>query len=202
MHFQESTSQLIARIQAGDEQAARIVWDQFFPQLVSAAQRDLPRGAGCLDDEEDVALSALQSFYKAVQRGRFSNLHDDAGLSRLLFRMTRRKVVDRLRRHLSEKQGGGNLRGDSALMPRNGNASQLAAGEPAWTAELQVMLAEQIHAFRSALREKDPRLEAVALAKLDGCSNQELAHRFERSIPTIERWLQRIRVTAERVFHE
>jgi DNA-directed RNA polymerase specialized sigma24 family protein len=47
--------------------------------------------------------------------------------------------------------------------------------------------------------EKDARLEELVLARMEGCTKEELAERFQRPVPTIERWLQRIRKIGERI---
>ena len=50
--------------------------------------RRAPRRAS---DEEDVALSAFQSFYQGIARGRFPQLEDRDNLWRLLITITARK---------------------------------------------------------------------------------------------------------------
>jgi DNA-directed RNA polymerase specialized sigma24 family protein len=42
---------------------------------------------------------------------------------------------------------------------------------------------------------EDDQLRAVALAKMEGCTNEEIAQRLKCSVPTVERKLQRIRKT-------
>ena len=51
----------------------------------------MPRVAA---DEEDVALSAFDSFCRGAQRGRFPQLDDRDNLWRLLVVITSRKAVD------------------------------------------------------------------------------------------------------------
>ena len=65
-----SITHLITRLKQGDPSAAEGLWRAYFERLVALARSRL-RGATRLADEEDVALSALDSFYRGVERGRF-----------------------------------------------------------------------------------------------------------------------------------
>jgi DNA-directed RNA polymerase specialized sigma24 family protein len=84
---------------------------------------------------------------------------------------------------------------DSGIQPR-------LADDAILPPDLAAILREQLHLFLDALQAKDPRLEELALAKMEGRTNEELAEQFGRSVPTIERWLQRIRKIGQRIFDE
>ena len=63
-----------------------------------------------------VLTSVMASFFEAAQAGRFPDLNDQDGIWRLLSQMTRRKVIDHVRRnhldrHVAAAQGiGGDQR--------------------------------------------------------------------------------------------
>src|SRR5947209_19553361 len=83
----------LGRLVAGDSAAVRPLWDAYFHRLVGLARsrlRDAPRRAA---DEEDVALSAFDSFCRQAERGRFPDLADRASLWRLLAAFTLRKAA-------------------------------------------------------------------------------------------------------------
>src|SRR5262245_3275041 len=87
----------LERLKAGDPAAAKPLWDRYFARLVALARGKLlsiPRAAG---DEEDVALSAFNSFWQGVQEGRFPHLHDRDDLWQVLFLLTERKAVGQVR---------------------------------------------------------------------------------------------------------
>jgi hypothetical protein len=66
-------------------------------------------GMGCsrvVEDEEDVAISALDSVCRGLQEGRFPKLADRDGLWRLLVWITVRKSIDRYRKECSQKPPG------------------------------------------------------------------------------------------------
>ncbi|MHC4406540.1 MAG: ECF-type sigma factor, partial [Planctomycetota bacterium] len=63
-----SISHWIAEVKRGNERAAQAIWDRYFPKLVELARQRLAGQCTRLADEEDVALSALKSFFDAAQR--------------------------------------------------------------------------------------------------------------------------------------
>ena len=61
----------IANAQNSDEQAAAAIWDAYFQKLVSYARTKLSAMPKRAVDEEDVVLSAMNSFFRGAQKGRF-----------------------------------------------------------------------------------------------------------------------------------
>jgi hypothetical protein len=59
-----------------------------------------------VSDEEDIVLRVFDSFYNAVENGRFPDLSDRGDPWRLLLRMSARKVVDKRRRDQRQRSGG------------------------------------------------------------------------------------------------
>jgi hypothetical protein len=89
MSSKRSVTRWIDRLKAGNRAAAQRLWERYFKRLVAVARsqlRDTPRRAA---DEEDVALSAFNSFCRGAERGRFPELLDRNSLWRLLVTMTR-----------------------------------------------------------------------------------------------------------------
>src|SRR5689334_5020484 len=72
----DSVTNWLGRLTGGDPAAAGPLWDRYFPRLVELARarlRAFPRRAA---DEEDVALSAFDSFCRDAAAGRFPRLGD------------------------------------------------------------------------------------------------------------------------------
>src|SRR5262245_31241780 len=89
-----------------DPAAAKPLWDRYYTRLVALARarlRAVPRGAA---DEEDVALSAFDSFCKAAAAGRFPRLDDRDDLSQVLFVRATRKAIGLARHETRQKRGG------------------------------------------------------------------------------------------------
>jgi hypothetical protein len=102
-----SVTQWLGALRGGDLQAAQPLWERYFARLVRLAQarlraRPWPRA---VEDEEDAALSAFDSFCRAATQGRFPRLDDRDDLWRLLVALTERKLTDQVRRARRQKRG-------------------------------------------------------------------------------------------------
>ena len=112
-----SISQQLDEIKQSDEAAIAVVWNHYYPALARFAEKRLA-ALGVQQrvfNGDDVAASAMASFFKAVQRDRFLDLNSEEGLFRLLKRITIRKVIDRKRQSQTLKAGSGQVRGESAF---------------------------------------------------------------------------------------
>ena len=110
-----SVTYWIHLLKAGDQAALEQLWEGYFRRLVGLARarlRDAPRRAA---DEEDVALSAFDSFCRAAERGRFPDLFDRDDLWQLLVLITDRKACDLANYERRERRGGGKVLDEAAL---------------------------------------------------------------------------------------
>lgn len=184
---------IIAELKEGNELAVDVLWERYYPRLTELARRRLPHGVRRVQDEEDVALSVLESFCRAIQRKQFPDLADSKALWRLLFQMTVFKVIDRIRRSSAQKSGRGKVRGDSIV----GEAGFDAIADNGESPDVWVALQEEYELMLADLDRDDvkkpPKLRTLAIAKLDGLTNQEIAERFGCSLRTVERRLEMIR---------
>src|SRR5437867_2320240 len=71
-----SVTQLICEIKTGEGNAAQKLWEAYFRKLVRLARNKLGKTPRRAADEEDVALSAFDSFFAGVAKGRFPQLND------------------------------------------------------------------------------------------------------------------------------
>jgi DNA-directed RNA polymerase specialized sigma24 family protein len=187
-------TQWLAGLAQGDDLAAQRIWEQYCRRLCVLARRklaDLPLRAA---DEEDVVISAFNSFCRAAAAGRFPQLRDRHDLWRLLVTLTARKAVAHLRRAHSRKRGGGAVRGESVFMAEGsseeiGGISQVLGTAP--TPEMAAAVAEECSRLIGLLGEET--LRTVALHKLEGYTNDEIAERLACATTTVERKLARIR---------
>ena len=143
-------------------------------------------------DEEDVALSAFDSFCRGAEQGRFPKLSDRDDLWRLLFVITERKAIDLVNHEKAKKRGKGQVRHEGSVAGDSSAAAafdNIAARE--LTPEEAAQVAEQFRRLLDALGEET--LRAVAIAKMEGYTNEEIAKRINRSVPAVERKLNRIR---------
>ncbi len=200
MPSEGSVTHWLDDVRRGDSAAAQAIWERYFRQLVHFARTRLVGLRRSTADEEDVALAALASFFDAVQHDRFPRLEDRHDLWRLLLSITARKAVDLRRRETRQRRGGGKAAGQSAV-PGELSAEcldEIVGNEP--TPEFAVMMLEQCRILLDDLDEPD--LQSLALAKLQGYSNEEIAAQWVCSIRTVERRLHRIRKRWQRRLEE
>ena len=194
MGSEDSVTHWFEGIKQGDSGAARALWQRYFPQLVRLAREKLRGAPRRAADEEDVALSAMESFFEAAQQGRFPDLADRHDLWRLLVQMTARKVVDLRRRETRQRRGSGRVRGESALGAAAQESTEWALAQAIGdtpTPEFAAMMAEECRRLLEQLDDAD--LRTLAVAKMEGYSNREVAERLGCSVRTVERRLQLIR---------
>jgi DNA-directed RNA polymerase specialized sigma24 family protein len=183
-----SVTAWVAALGAGDPLAAQQLWEGYFRRLVGLARHKLggrPRAAA---DEEDVALSAFDSFCRGAAGGRFPRLSDRDDLWQLLVLLTARKACRLVRHEGRQKRGGNAVRHLSALAEGDAGVAEAVGREP--TPEFAAKVAEEC---RRRLEALDEGLRAVALAKMEGYTNPEIAARLGVVERTVERRLRLIR---------
>src|SRR4051812_18246510 len=95
-----SVTRWLGQLRAGDAGAAGPQWERYFRRLVALARARLHSAPRRAADEEDVALSAFDSFCRGAGQGRFPHLDDRDDLWRLLVTITARKAL-----HLRRDEG-------------------------------------------------------------------------------------------------
>jgi DNA-directed RNA polymerase specialized sigma24 family protein len=191
-----SVTRWLDELRHGDPDAAGPLWERYFERLVRLARRKLRRArdAGVGAEGEDAALSAFDSFCRAAAAGRFPKLDDRDGLWRLLVTLTDRKATDRLRRAGRRKRGGGRVRreadlDDDRLGDGPGGLDRLPGPEP--TPEFAAMVAEECRCLLERLGDED--LRGIALRKLEGYTDAEIAAEIGCARRTVVRRLELIR---------
>ena len=195
-----SISHCLSLLRQGDDDAMRVIWERYFPRLVRLARQHLAAVARHVADEEDVALSAMDRFCRAVREGRYPDLADRDGLWRLLLRITTRRALEVARREQRVRRGGSPKPDVVSRLPRAGWRVRRGVDcrehlgverhEPS-----PAFAAEMAEACRSLLdRLPDADLRTLAVAKLEGYGNREAAERLGCSVRTVERRLRLIRI--------
>ncbi len=182
-----------------DPVAIQVIWENYFEKLMRLARAKLegiPRRAV---DEEDVALSAMNSFFAGVAAGRYPKLDDRHDLWKVLVTITVHKALMQARSHRARKRGEGNVRGESVFLGSRDQGAmaglqQFLGSEP--SPELAAMVAENCQRLFETLN--DPSLRQVAALKMDGFTNEEIAVQQGCTVRSIERKLGRIRARWER----
>jgi DNA-directed RNA polymerase specialized sigma24 family protein len=196
---QRSVTLWLANLRQGvPEEPAQQLWGRYFDRLVHLARarlRAAPRGPA---DEEDVALSAFDSFCRGAAEGRFPRLEGRDDLWRLLVSITIRKAQAAARRERRLKRGGGRVVGEDVLGgadPEGDVGLAAFAGDdldPAFAAEV----ADEFRRLLGAL--DDDLLRRIAVLRMEGHSNEEVAARLGCGLRSVERKLGLIRKAWER----
>jgi DNA-directed RNA polymerase specialized sigma24 family protein len=173
----------LGRLQAGDPTAARKLWEHYFHRLVGLARQRLRGTPRRVADEEDVALSAFDSFCRHAEAGRFPDLFDRDGLWHLLVVLTARKAAHLARDQTRQKRGGGR----SPEKPET--LDEVLGREP--TPEFAAEVAEECRRLLGLLG--DPVLEAVAVRRMEGHGVEEIAAQLGCAPRSVKRKLALIR---------
>jgi DNA-directed RNA polymerase specialized sigma24 family protein len=189
-----SITQWIADLKTGEAHSAhRELWDRYFHRLTALAGKKLgnaPRGS---EDEEDVALSALRTFFSGVRNNRFPRLDDRHNLWALLAKITACKAINQRNRQLALKRGGGMVRTDTALAGDSTGLQLADLVEDELTPDFIVAINEECQLLMDRL--PDDKFRRIARLKLEGYTNAEIAAQFKVVERTIERKLEIIRTT-------
>jgi RNA polymerase sigma factor (sigma-70 family) len=190
-----SVSRWVTALKDGDAAAAQPLWERYHRRLVALAREKLRTARRRAVDEEDVVQNAFHSFFRGVAAGRFPQLDDRDNLWRLLVVITARKALDQVAHEHTKRQGGGTVQGESWITP--GTARSVEAGmeqvvgdEP--TPEFAALVAEEYERLLAKL--DDEVLRKVAVWKMEGLTNEEVAERLGCSRRTVARKLDTIRV--------
>lgn len=177
-----SVSHLLQALQQGDQDAAARLWDRYFHDLAGVARSQLGQVRRAAADENDVALSAFHSFCRHLGEGRFPSLQGRDELWRVLVVIAKCKAIDWIRRETAAIRGGGKVQGEAFL-------ADVVSPEP--TPQFTAELLDEFRRLLDLLRDNGT-LCLIALRKLEGYTNREIAAELSVATRTVERKLQRI----------
>ena len=175
----QSVTRLIRAVQDDRSSAVGPLLAVYFERLVQLARKRLQGLPGMAGHEEDLAL---RSFHSVCQRlrdpGRPLHLGGRDDLWRLLATRTISRAIDLVRRHRPGE------------VPGTHDVEQLLAREP--TPEDAAATADECRRLLDLLDE--PELRQIALWKVEGYTNEEIAARLDCVPRTVERKVSRIRL--------
>lgn len=188
-----SVSRWIVELKAGDAAAAQELWTRYQADLCQLARKMLGSAPRKAADEEDVAASVFESICLGAARGRFESLSSRDELWWLLVTITRQKAVSQARHELRQKRGGGKVRSETDLsrvgQDQPFRLDHLIGDSP--TAEFLVTMNEEHRRLLQLLR--NDQLRQIALLKLQGWTNDEIAVELNMSSRSVIRKLKLIR---------
>jgi len=190
----DSPTYWLPALQQGNEQAAERLWKEYFLKTVRLAKRKMGGLRLRAADEEDVALSAMNSFCR-MAKNRDEPIADSTELWKLLATIVRRKVNKERQRQFADKRQEYRQVGESGISPMydeqekeefGSGLAQISDREP--SPELAMELAETWERILAL-----PEAEEIVLLKRDGYSNSEIAEKMGCSTRTVQRAIEKIR---------
>jgi RNA polymerase sigma factor (sigma-70 family) len=190
-----SVTRLIQLLRSDDaaerDLAARLIWRRYFRDLLELARNNLNGRIRRREDEEDVLQSMYKSFCLRQQRGEFDLAGRDA-LWKLLVTITLRKARNAAKKQMRDKR---DIAREQTIADHDESESAHWALEqmdatgpsPAEAAVLNEALERRLEALA------DPELRQIALWRLEGYTNREIADRLDCTERSVERRLERIR---------
>jgi RNA polymerase sigma factor (sigma-70 family) len=182
------------QVQAGDEEAAEQIWNDYYRRLMGLARLKLGSSPRRLGDEEDVVVNAFDSFFRAARDDRFDRLQDRSDLWRVLAMLVARKAARQIEHQMRQKRGGGHVRGESIFHPADDTGPagmENIVAEEKMGADYVMEMQESLERLLGLL--PDDEYRTIANMRMEGHSNQEIAEKLGCTERTVERRLQRIR---------
>lgn len=191
-----SVTCLIERLKVADPEAAQQVWTRYFERLLPLARARLKQRPDSAVDPEDVLVSVFDRFFRAAGQGRFARLNDRDDLWQVLLMLTERQAASQVRRNAAAKRGG-NLAASSRAAPPDALA---ALSDPTPGQEFVAAFNDSLS--RAVRRLTEEKTREVALLRMEGYENREIAERLEISLSTVERKLRVVRAVWEEEFRD
>jgi DNA-directed RNA polymerase specialized sigma24 family protein len=170
---------------------SELLWRRFGIRLVRLARHHLRGIQDRAYDEEDLALSTMNEFYRRASLGSYDKLENRDDLWRLLMKISLNKSRNRLRALRRIKR--------AAKTPSQEIYPVKNAKEIDWTntPEWLAIVAEQSEYLLRVLDDHDPSgmLQQITLMKLDGASNSQIANDLgctRRAVAARLIWIQGI----------
>ena len=177
----------IGQVRGGDENAADKLWKHCFATVMAYARNRMQTHNGWTADEEDIALSAIKSLCIGLRSGRYDEINDADSLWRLLVVITSRKISDQHQYHRRAKRDIRRLNRPDVNDGCIDQSVRCRRPSPA----VEVELSDQLGLLLRSLEHDE--LKHIAVMKLEGYTNQEIAEKLGRGVSTVERKLRTIR---------
>ncbi len=187
MSQDSSFDALLARLRLGDQDAAAEIFNRYVRRLVGLARSRLDALTLQKVDPEEVANSALKSFFRGYAGGRY-DLQGWDSLWDVLLVITLRKCGRRFEYYRAQRRSV--LR--EARPARPDESWEAIARDP--TPEEAAVLNETIDQLLRGLHERERPILVLAL---QGYSLPEISERIHRTERTVHRTLKRVREKLE-----
>ncbi len=185
-----SVTRWIHDLKQGDTAAVEPLLERYFGRLRQLARMQLSRGTRAVLDDEDVALSVLESVCRNAANGKLPDLRDRDDLWFMMIAISQNKVISQRRYENTAKRGAGKvLTMTDALEQYNTDLEGLMGSDVA-----PEFFTEVMDCWNQLLRSlPDDKMRRIAQLRLEGHTNQVIAERLQLLRRTVERKVELIR---------
>jgi RNA polymerase sigma factor (sigma-70 family) len=188
----DSFAGLLRRLEAGDPEAAAVVFDHYARRLIGLARRQLDARLRAKVDPDDIAQSVFRTFFRRHAEEPFDLASEDA-LWALLAEISLRKC-GRWNRHFRARKRSVTREAPLPAAEDSTRDEPLDAAEP--SPEDAAILAETVEEL---LRGLDDRERTVCEMRLQGYQVQEIARRLGCTEVTVFRKLKHVKSRLQRL---
>ena len=189
----DSFDGLIARLRAGDEEAAEVVFHRFANRLMALARKRLGQMVRHKVDPEDVLQSAYKSFFLRQKKGQFQPQSWE-NLWGLLATITLRKCGHRIEKLYAARRDVRREVDHRAKSDDSSASWEAIAREP--TPDEAAILAETVQQVLAGFNDAQRQIVQLSLQGFEIVEVSKLAGCTER---TVYRVLERVRTKLERL---
>ena len=172
---QESVSEWIDGMKAGDADATERLWNRYFDRLCRVAEQKMAGASMSVTDKQDLAASAFEALWEGSQTDRFQQLENRDHLWKLLVLITSRKASNQHRQQRTRDETSYDSL--SEVLQHKGDQ----------------VLDELPMACEDLLLKLDGTHRQVALMRMSAYTNQEIADKLSKSVKSVERYMRNIR---------
>jgi RNA polymerase sigma factor (sigma-70 family) len=173
----------IARVQAGDEEAVRRLYEEYGGHIVRAVRRRLNQRLRSKFDSLDFVQDVWASFF--AEAARRYPLKTAEELIRLLTTMARNKVVDGVRAGMKRKKR--DLQRERSLEGEVGGGDRLAGTQPTPS---QIVMGRE--AWDQLLAGQPPVYKRILLLLREGRAADKIAEELGVSTKTVQRIIRKV----------
>jgi DNA-directed RNA polymerase specialized sigma24 family protein len=173
-----------------NEQAIRLLWDRYFHRLCGFIEDQLFARHKRVTSADEVASDAFRALLDGVKASRFHSVRNRDELWQMLTLIGSRRSTNVRIKHNRQKNGEGRVVGESALGSQGfGNLADFIERDlsPVDYVELQETIEELLNQLPTQ------QVRQVALLRMSGYSNAEIAEKIGRVERTVELKLNLIR---------
>ncbi len=178
MADENSVTQWIHAVRRGDQAYAEKLFLLYFSRLTSFTQSRMRSFSQATYDAEDAAISTFRVLFQNLEEGRYTELDDREEFWHLILKIASRKINRRVEYETAAKRTL-----DFAIASRIEPENVIDPSAPQIGLESERLLRML----------GDVNLEQVAVWKLEGFTNEEIALKLNRTRRTVQRMLNLVR---------